>query len=292
MKLAILGTHGMAGHTMYKYLKNNFSNSTITSIAKNSTDIQLDVLNTWQVYDVITGLINNKYDFIINCIGYLNKPSIEEPDKAIIINSWFPKILEKLTKNTDTIVIHISTDCVFDGITGPYTETSTTTETNAYGRSKALGEINNTKDITFRTSIIGPELKSNGIGLLHWFLTNKDTEVNGWSNAWWNGITTLQLAKSVADYLNLKNKPTGLYHLVSNRYSDISDNNSHIINKYELLKLFNICFARNKTVNKVINNISINKVLINSRDEFSNIPPYLEQLNELKEEIYNGNYIY
>lgn len=292
MKIAILGTQGMAGHVVLRYLKNRFKDATITSIAKNNADINLDVLNTWQVFSVISNLINNNYDFIINCIGFLNKPSIEEPDKAIIINSWFPKILEKLTKNTNTVIIHISTDCVFDGIDGPYVETSNTTEVNAYGRSKALGEINNSKDITLRTSIIGPELKVSGIGLLHWFLINKDKEVNGWSNAWWNGITTLQLAKSIADYLELDNKPTGLYHLVSNRSNDVSNSNSHIINKYELLKLFNIVFNKNKIVNKTVNNTTINKVLINTREEFSNISTYLEQLEELKGFMSSGSYIY
>jgi dTDP-4-dehydrorhamnose reductase len=104
---------------------------------------------------------------------------------------------------------------VFDGKKGEYLEEDIHTEMNAYGSSKSNGEINNSKDITFRMSIIGTEIKSNGTGLLNWVLTNPNKELQGWDNAWWNGITTLQLAKSINLYIN-DPKISGVYHLVSN----------------------------------------------------------------------------
>src|SRR5690606_24943808 len=93
-------------------------------------------------------------------------------------------------------LIHISTDCVFSGNRGAYTEDDFCDANDTYGRSKALGELNNDRDLTIRTSIIGPELKTNGEGLLHWFL-NQSTPVNGFTEAYWGGVTTLELAKAI-----------------------------------------------------------------------------------------------
>jgi dTDP-4-dehydrorhamnose reductase len=142
-------------------------------------------------------IVDNNFDFVINCIGLLVKDSLENPAKAIIINGWFPRYLESRLSDKKTKLIHLSTDCVFDGKKGNYIESDIHTESNAYGRSKSIGEVNNNKDITFRMSIIGPEIKTNGTGLFHWIVSNHDTELQGWDNAWWNGITTLELSKCI-----------------------------------------------------------------------------------------------
>jgi dTDP-4-dehydrorhamnose reductase len=145
---------------------------------------------------------------------------------------------------------------------------------NAYGSSKSLGEVNNSKDITFRMSIIGTEIKENGTGLLNWVLKNADKELPGWENAWWNGITTLQLAKCIDQYIN---SPTisGIYHLV---------NNYQKINKYELLKKINEIYSLNKNVIKTNGPKNVNKVLINTRTDFSfEIVDYDQQLIELRD---------
>jgi dTDP-4-dehydrorhamnose reductase len=162
---------------------------------------------------------------------------------------------------------------VFDGQRGNYFEADTHTEINAYGRSKSFGEINNSKDITFRMSIVGPELK-NGTGLLNWVLTNNQDELPGWDNAWWNGITTLQLAKCIDQYIN---NPviSGVYHLV---------NNDVRINKYDLLCKINAVYELGKKIVRTQGPKTVNKVLIDTRSKLDfAIPDYNTQLQQLKD---------
>jgi dTDP-4-dehydrorhamnose reductase len=217
--------------------------------------------------------IDSKYDFIVNCMGLLIKDSIDRPDRAAWINSWFPHYLEHRLKNNKTKLVHLSTDCVFDGKKGEYLESDATTEINAYGRSKAQGEVVNNKDITFRMSIIGPELKSSGTGLIHWMLTSPQHTLPGWENAWWNGITTLQLAKCVEQYI-CDPSIVGLYHLVSNK---------NRINKYELLCKINQFWNLDKNIQRTRALKDVNKILVDSRQEkIFEIPGYDQQLLEMR----------
>jgi dTDP-4-dehydrorhamnose reductase len=261
----------MAGHIITKFLKGQ--GHTISTAAKYNADYRLDVeetLITQQFFEEI----KNEYDFIINCVGLLVKDSIERPDRAAIINAWFPHAIENAVRNTNTKLIHLSTDCVFDGKKGDYVENDIHTEMNAYGSSKSLGEVNNSKDTTFRMSIIGTEIKESGTGLLNWVLKNNDKELPGWENAWWNGITTLQLAKCINQYIN---SPTisGVYHLV--------DNNNKI-NKYDLLCKINEIFKLEKLIIKTVGPKPVNKILIDTRNLISfNIPDYDTQLKELRD---------
>lgn len=269
MKIAVLGSNGMAGSMITSYLKKQKFN--VFTLARNNADIIIDVENHSHLNNVISQLTD--FDYIINCIGLLVKDSIDRPDRAAIINSWFPHFLEYSFKDTKTKIIHLSTDCVFDGTKGHYTEKDIHTEMNAYGRSKSLGEIDNRKDITFRMSIIGPELKENGTGLLNFVLTNKNDILNGFVDAYWNGITTLQLAKCIEDYIN-DPKITGIYHLV---------NNDVFINKYDLLCLVNLTYGLNKTVRKSTGPKPVNKILLDTKLTMNfNIPDYKTQLLELK----------
>ena len=171
MKVLILGSQGMAGHVISKYLKNQ--GHEVFTAAKTNEDLYINVEDK----ESIVKCFYNKFDYVINCIGLLVKPSNDYPDKAILINSWFPHFIETILKNTDTKLIHLSTDCVFSGSKGNYIETDFHDETNFYGKSKSIGEVNNNKDITFRMSIIGPELKINGTGLFNWLLTNNNSNI-------------------------------------------------------------------------------------------------------------------
>lgn len=276
MRVAIYGAKGMAGHLLSEYLKAN--RIAVLNIAKTgeTTGFNLDINNKKELNKSIQFIKEHSFDYIINCAGILAPDSNKNPEDTILVNSWFPKYLETVFKDDNTRIIHISTDCVFDGKnTIGYIETDSPTETNIYGRSKALGEINNSKDITFRLSIIGPEIKPNGSGLLHWFLTSEEQELNGWSNAWWNGMTTLELSRCILNYITKRTNLSGIYHLTDNNIKT---------NKYELLTLFNEIFNRNKTILKINAPKSVNKVLINTRtNEFNfNIKSYYRQLLELK----------
>jgi dTDP-4-dehydrorhamnose reductase len=270
MKLLVIGSNGMAGHIIAGYLKQQ--GHSIITVARSNADYLLDIENTEEVKTFFTKLDNN-FDFVINCIGLLVKDSIDRPDRAAIINSWFPHYVEHVYKNTTTKVIHLSTDCVFDGKKGEYIESDVHTEMNAYGSSKSLGEINNNKDVTFRMSIIGPEIKANGTGLLNWVVTCTDQELQGWENAWWNGITTLQLAKCIQQYIS---NPviTGIYHLV---------NNKNKINKYDLLCKINTVYDLHKTIIKTQGPKAVNKILVDTRNEIDfDISDYDTQLTDLK----------
>jgi dTDP-4-dehydrorhamnose reductase len=271
MKILVVGSNGMAGHIITKYLRDQEYG--VETAAKSNALFHIDVEDT-QVVKRFLHEIRNEYTYIINCIGLLVKDSSDRPDRAAIINSWFPHAIEDAIRESKTKLIHLSTDCVFDGKKGDYIETDIHTEMNAYGSSKSLGEVNNNKDITFRMSIIGTEIKENGTGLLNWVIKNTETDLPGWDNAWWNGITTLQLAKCIEQYIN-NPSISGVYHLV---------NNENKINKYELLCKINQVFDLKKNIIRTQGPKSINKILIDTRKDFDfKISDYDTQLKELKD---------
>jgi dTDP-4-dehydrorhamnose reductase len=271
MKILVIGSNGMAGSVVTKYLKSKKYN--VITVARDNADYSLNIENINSIESFFKEN-SEQFDFIVNCIGLLVNDSNNNFNRAILINSWFPHYLENVFKNTKTKIIHLSTDCVFDGVKGNYIETDSHTETNHYGRSKSLGELNNDKDITFRMSIIGPELKASGTGLMNWILTNSNKELQGWENALWNGITTLQLAKCIEKYIQ---NPTftGVYHLVNNNVS---------INKYELLYKINQIYQLDKHIIKTTGPKNVNKILIDTRQLIDfEIPDYDRQLHELKD---------
>jgi len=270
MKVAVFGSAGMAGHIISHYLKDKTHG--VATIARSGAHFNCDIENIQKVAATLQHF--GDYDYIVNCVGLLVKDSINRPDRAAIINAWFPHYLEQWSKDKKARIIHLSTDCVFSGSSGYYKEGDTHTETNAYGKSKSYGEINNSKDITFRTSIIGPELKENGTGLLHWVTNNRSSTLDGYVDAWWNGVTTLQLAKCIWQWMQ-DPTVTGVYHLV---------NNSVNTNKYELLKTICSVYGLDKTVTKTTGPKVVNKILVDTRLEVDwSIPDYLTQLTELRD---------
>ena len=224
-KILLFGATGMAGHVIYYYLRStgkyDISNVVYrTPLTEDS--IVVDVTSR----DVVTDVVHRVHpEIIINCIGILIRGSKEHPDNAILINAYFPHLLKRLSDEVGAKLIHISTDCVFSGKKGHYTEDDFRDADDVYGRSKALGEIINDKDLTIRTSIIGPELKKNGEGLFHWFMYQSG-KVSGFKTAIWSGVTTLELAKAI-DYA-LDSETAGLVHL----------SNGVGISKYDLLSMF------------------------------------------------------
>ena len=224
-KVLLFGATGMAGHVVYYYLRDTGKHNIINVVYRTPlTDdsIVIDVSNRDAVTDVVQRV---KPDIIINCIGVLIKGSKEHPDNAILLNAYFPHFLKKQADAVGAKVIHISTDCVFSGKKGHYTEDDFRDADDVYGRSKALGELINEKDLTLRTSIIGPELKRNGEGLFHWFMMQHG-KVNGFKTAIWGGVTTLELAKAI--HAAIEDNKAGLVQL----------SNGVGISKYDLLCLF------------------------------------------------------
>lgn len=264
MKFLVFGSSGMAGHTISLYLKEKGHEVTGFDIkgTKHFNSIVGDVRNTGKVREL---LVKNNYDSVINCVGILNQFAEQKKELAVYLNSYFPYFLANATIDTKTQIIHMSTDCVFSGKQGGYTEKSLKDGESFYDRSKALGEIDDNKNVTFRTSIIGPDINLNGIGLFNWFM-KQNGPINGFTNAIWTGLTTLELAKAMESAA--KEKAFGLYNMV---YEEP-------ISKYELLFLLNRYFRNSELAIIPSESMATNKSLVRTNFDFGYIIPEYEKM--------------
>lgn len=226
MQLLILGANGMAGRMISTYFmeKDNcvtgFDLGPVTHCTRGVTGNALD-------RDALVELIRSEpFDAVINCIGLLNQFAENDHALAVYLNSYLPHFLADVTRNSKARVLHMSTDCVFSGKRGGYTETDLRDGETFYDRSKALGELEDDKNLTLRGSVVGPDTNPRGIGLLNWFM-QQEGSVRGFTHAMWTGQSTLQLAKTME--AALEKGATGLVNTVP----DCS------ISKYDMLKLFN-----------------------------------------------------
>lgn len=272
MKFFILGCNGMAGHIISIYLKEQ--GHEVLGLARTKSkyvdSIVADAFNIDQIKVVIR---ENKFDAIINCIGVLNQYAEQNKASASFLNSYLPHLLAEATNDMDTQIIHISTDCVFSGALGNYTEDSFCDGSTFYDRSKALGELRDTKNLTLRNSIVGPDINQEGIGLLNWFM-KQNGQINGFTKSIWTGQTTLQLAKTIEKAALIK--AHGLYNTVPD----------HSISKYELVKLFNTYLRNNSLIINPIDGIIADKSLVRTNYDFNYlIPAYDIMIIELSEWI-------
>lgn len=279
-KVLVLGNKGMLGHVLYKIFQENNNNKKYDVIGINrsvdnedSNSYSLDVLK----FDKLEQFIKSKQPkYIVNCIGSLVKASIDRPSLAIQTNSLLPHFLNEISEKYNFKLIHISTDCVFDGSKGMYKESDEKTETNYYGLTKNLGEINNDRNLTIRTSIIGPEIKLKTTGLFDWVISQKCNTIHGYSRAIWSGLTTIELAKFII--WSLDKEITGIVHAT----------NSEGISKYNLVKLIDKTFDLNINLLKNEDYI-INKTLLNTKINNYNFPSYIKMIEEMKDWIDNKN---
>ena len=219
-KLLVLGANGMLGGSLHRYFTD--AQHTVVGTVRSAAALKqladmgfdnviqgVDVTDTTKIEEIIAEL---KPDYVFNCIGLIKQLSkSEQPVAAIAINSLLPHQLAAICSKYDSRLVHFSTDCVFSGVTGGYTENSLPDATDLYGRSKLLGEINYEKHITLRTSIIGHELGSN-VSLVDWFLSQTG-QVKGFSNAVFSGLPTCYVAEFIHDYVLTQPDLSGLYHL-------------------------------------------------------------------------------
>jgi dTDP-4-dehydrorhamnose reductase len=177
-------------------------------------------------------------------------------------------------------LIHISTDCVFSGDTKePYVETDEKDGRGVYAKTKGLGEVINDKHLTLRTSVVGPELKSDGEELFHWFMNQSDS-ISGFTKAIWSGVTTIELAKAVKWAID--NNIIGLYHVTNN--SSIS--------KYELLKLFQKYVKKDIDINPV-DGKNVDKSFIDTRLLMDyETPSYEQMVSDMIDLIANNRSLY
>lgn len=269
----------MAGHMIAAYLEEQ--NYEVYRAARRQEESnRSSFLDVFDLENVIELLHVVKPDIIVNAIGALVKQGNEDPSGAIYLNAFFPRWLERYCANTDAKLIHLSTDCVFSGTKGNYKEDDFRDGDTVYDRSKALGEVRNKKDLTFRMSIIGPDPNENGVGLFHWFM-QQSGKIKGFRQVLWNGITTLELAKGIE--VAIKENLTGLYHLVPEQNID----------KYSLLKLFASMFDRDNITIVPVDKPLLNKTLICTRTDFSYKPKtYLKQASDMKRWIESHKELY
>jgi dTDP-4-dehydrorhamnose reductase len=241
-KILVLGSNGMLGYGVSKKINDKKEFEVIYSSRKAGDD---------NFFDCIDSNLDElpEVDYIINCIGII-KPNMKRGiENAIKVNSLFPHLLSKYCKSKGIKLIHITTDCVFSGKSGNYTEADDHDALDDYGKSKSLGECQE-NSMVIRTSIIGEE-KENFISLISWAKSMAGKNVKGFTNHLWNGITTdyfgLACKKIIMDDLYQE----GLFHIFSK--DDVS--------KAELLEIFNEKWKLDLAIEKVEAIESVNRTL-------------------------------
>lgn len=237
MRILVLGGTGMIGHRMWATLNLLGHDVYATCRAKEITQflkipgissekcfLNTDVLDYEKLSSIITEV---NPEIVLNCVGIVKQLEASKNHiLSIELNSLFPHKLAEICKKNRTRMIQFSTDCVFSGQKGNYSEDDSLDVEDLYGRSKILGEVTNQDHIlTIRTSTIGREINPHG-GLVEWFLSQNGGTIKGFSNALYSGLPTHSLAKHIDKYILQNDNLSGLYHVASES-----------IDKYQLLTL-------------------------------------------------------
>ena len=267
MRFLVLGASGMAGHVICIYLKEQGHD--VIGFSRKKVDFVESISGDAADFSLLKGIIEiGHFDAVINAIGILNQFAEQNKETAILLNGYLPHYLAKITADIDTQIIHMSTDCVFSGHSGPYTEDAIRDGGTFYDRSKAVGELDDEKNLTLRNSIVGPDINADGIGLLNWFM--KQSEVNGYTKAMWTGLTTLQLAKTMEKAVEVK--AHGLVNMVYEKN----------ISKYDLLRLFNRYLRDDKVIIHPFDGFSADKTLVRTNYDFDyKVPDYETMVAEM-----------
>jgi dTDP-4-dehydrorhamnose reductase len=188
--------------------------------------------------DNLSDLKVGEVDFFVNCLGLITQ-LIDEKNtshrlEAASINTLFPHELEVYAKSMNTKVIHVTTDCVFSGNSGSYVESSTHDASDIYGLTKSLGEVNSQTVMNIRASSIGREEREFK-SLLEWVVRQPvGSEIVGYTDRYWNGVTTLAFARVIAGVISKELFRPGTQHLVP----------LNVVSKAELLSLISEAFGR------------------------------------------------
>jgi len=258
VKILVLGASGMLGNAVMRllsldgryevwgtirstWMRSHFSPAVAQRLIPEVNIENMDLLTTL--------FAQTRPDVVINCVGLVKQlAAATDPLQALPINAMLPHRLARLCEIGQARLIHVSTDCVFNGRRGNYRETDPSDAMDLYGRSKALGEVLYPHTITLRTSIIGHELAS-AHGLLDWFLTQQ-SGVKGYRQAIFSGLPTVELAMVIRDKILEHPELSGLYHVAAAP-----------ISKLELLELVAKVYGKSISIepdDEVIVNNSLN----------------------------------
>lgn len=269
MKILVLGASGMLGNSMLRVMAETAAHD-VRGTARSATVLRhfepalaerivtgLDVGH----FDALTKLFADiRPEAVINCIGLVKQlAEAEDPLQALPVNSLLPHQLARLCALAGARLVHISTDCVFNGNKGNYRETDTADAEDIYGRSKFLGEVAYPHTVTLRTSIIGHEL-SGVHGLVSWFLAQSGS-VKGYRRAIFSGLPTVELSRIVRDIILPQPALSGLFHVAAAP-----------ISKYDLLKLVATAYAKQIAV-EADDNLVIDRSL--NADRFHDATGYV-----------------
>jgi dTDP-4-dehydrorhamnose reductase len=220
MRTLVLGGLGMLGHKVAETFQYHCETwATVRSY--NDVTLANQCLPGVQIYSGVDALdfssIERAIDeiqpsIVVNCIGIIKQDALAyDPTTSIEVNALLPHRLANICNKHNRRLIHISTDCVFNGSQGNYLESSFADANDLYGRTKLLGEIHHEGGLTLRTSIIGPELRSSR-SLLDWFLSQTGT-ANGYTRAIFSGLTTPELSRVIVQCATDWKHLSGLYHV-------------------------------------------------------------------------------
>lgn len=242
-RILVLGATGMLGHTLFRHLSTQ-PDLDVYASARESRGLEdwfpaqlLDRIHTavdaGDFDTIIRVLAAVRPQVVVNCIGAIKQqPAARDPLSAIAINSLLPHRLAQLCAATSARLIHFSTDCVFDGAKGNYSEGDAPTATDLYGMSKYLGEVSTSPHaVTLRTSFIGHELKGR-VGLIEWFLAQTGN-VRGFTRAVFTGFPSIEMANILAEHVIPNADLTGVIHV-----------SSQPISKYDLLEMVALRYGK------------------------------------------------
>jgi len=246
MRVLIVGGTGMLGHMLLKQWSGHFELA--ATIRESNADSPLRHLKlATAIYEHVVaedmGAVEAVLDafapqVVVNCIGVVKQiKEAYDPITSTQLNALFPHLLARACRERGSRLLHISTDCVFSGLRGPYSEADVADADDLYGRTKRLGEVVADGACTLRTSIIGPELRR-GTGLLEWFLKQQSAAVNGFCNALYSGFPTSVMADILRMVICEQAELSGLWHVSSSP-----------INKFELLCLVRDAYRKDIRIN-------------------------------------------
>ncbi len=287
MKVLVLGVYGMLGHKMYQILSNDFDVyascrwykaewESILPKHRLIPGVQVEVFD-----NLLKAFAQVQPDVVINCIGVIKQlDASKDPILSISINSLFPHQLALLCQSGGARLFHFSTDCIFSGKKGSYTEEDLPDAEDLYGKTKYLGEVWRNGCVTIRSSIIGRELSSSR-GLVEWLISQNGTSVNGFSKAIYTGITTNVMTKVVKDLILNHTELSGVWQVASKP-----------ISKYDLLSLINERMSLNIDIKKDVQfhcDRSLSGQRFTGRTGFI-APPWEEMIDEMARDRKCYNY--
>jgi len=291
VKVLILGANGMLGHKLFMHLA-ACENLSVEAAVRNP-DVLIPVLppdleknlhlnvDAHDFSSIIKAIEKVDPDWVINCIGIVKQSIFAlDPITNITINALLPHRIAQVCRTLNAHFLHISTDCVFSGKKGNYCETDFPDGSDLYGRTKALGEVNDPHCLTIRTSIIGHELQTR-LGLVEWYLA-QDQAVQGYKKHIFTGFPTIELAHIIAEYILPNPWLSGVYHL-----------SSEPVSKYELLRLIASQYQHNiliETNEKTICDRSLDSARL--RELIGYTPPaWPEMIKQMHQDYLLTSYI-